>query len=155
MGICRSSTYWYWPMSTPDPKKNCTTKIFGKEEELQFIEEGNLKKTCSACVCMTWQHLHYFREKHCRTLLSCHVYRRLIHHGHHLISGCHLRRLLRERDRLVVRGILTPWLDKFVYEAPNIIFDECIGFINIMSFIDEYGIGICSWLFFSPPQMDL
>ena len=98
MGICRSPTYWCWSMSTTISKETCTDQTFCKEEELQFHEKGILKKTCSACVCMTWQHFHCSSDKHCRTLLSCYVHRRLLPRGDHLISRCHLWKLQRERE---------------------------------------------------------
>ena len=98
MGICRSPTYWNWSMSTTHPKETCTDQIFGQEEEWQFLEKGILEKTCSACVCMTCQHFNYSSDKHCRTILSCHVHRRLIPHGDHLISRCHLWIQPRERE---------------------------------------------------------
>ena len=98
MGICRSPTYWNWSMSTTHPKEICTDQIFGQEEEWQFLEKGILKKTCSACVCMTCQHFNYSSEKHFRTILSCHVHRRLILHGNHLISRCLLWMRQREKE---------------------------------------------------------
>ena len=70
------------------PKKTYTDQIIDQEEELQFLEKGILKKTCSACVCMICQHFNYSSDKHCRTILSCHFHRRLIPHGDHLISRC-------------------------------------------------------------------
>ena len=90
MGICCSSAYWYWSMSTPHPKETCTAQIFDQEEQWQFLAKGILKKTCSARVCMTCQHFNYSSDKHCRTILSCHVHCRLIPHGEHLISRCPL-----------------------------------------------------------------
>ena len=88
MGICRSATYWYWTMSTTRSEEAYTDQIFDQEEEWQFLEKGILKKTCSACVCMTCQHFNYFSDMHCRIILSCHVHRRLIPQGDHLISRC-------------------------------------------------------------------
>jgi len=97
MGICRSATYWYWTMSTTRSEEAYTDQIFDQEEEWQFLEKGILKKTCSARVCMTCQHFNYSSDKHCRTILSCHVHRRLIPHGDHLISRCYL--WIRQRER--------------------------------------------------------
>ena len=91
MGICRSSTYWYWTMSTTRSEEALTDQIFDQEEEeWKLLEKGLLKKTCSARVCMTCHYFNYFSDRHCRTILSCHVHRRLIPHGDHLISRCHL-----------------------------------------------------------------
>ena len=98
MGICRSPTYWNWSMSTTHPKETCTYQIFAPEEEWQFFEKGNLKKTCSARVCVTCQHFNCSSDKHCRTLPFCHVHRRLIPHGDHLVSTCHLWMRQRERE---------------------------------------------------------
>ena len=98
MGICRSSTYWYWTMSTTRSEETRTDQIFDQEEEeWKFLEKGLLKKTCSARVCMTCHYFNYFSDRHCRTILSCHVHRRLIPHGDHLISRCHL--WIRQRKR--------------------------------------------------------
>jgi len=44
MDICRSPAYWYWSMSTPHPQETCTDQIFDKEEGLQLLEKGILKK---------------------------------------------------------------------------------------------------------------
>ena len=91
MGICRSATYWYWTMSTTRSEEALTDQIFDQEEEeWKLLEKGLLKKTCSARVCMTCHYFNYFSDRHCRTILSCHVHRRLIPHGDHLISRCHL-----------------------------------------------------------------
>ena len=98
MGICHGPTYWNWSMSTTHPKETFTDQIFGQEEECQFLEKGILKKTCSACVCMTCQHFNYSSDKHCRTNLSCLVHRRLIPHGDHLISRCLLWMRQREKE---------------------------------------------------------
>ena len=85
-------------MSTTHAKETCNDQIFGQEEEWQFLKKGILKKTCSACVCMTCQHFNYASDKHCRTILSCHVHRRLIPHGDHLISRCLLWMRQREKE---------------------------------------------------------
>ena len=98
MGICRSATYWYWTMSTTRSEEAYTDQIFDQEEEWQFLEKGILEKTCSARVCLTCQHFNYSIDKHCRTILSCHVYRRLIHHRDHLILYC--QHLMLQRERL-------------------------------------------------------
>ena len=98
MGICRSATYWYWTMSTTRSEEALTDQIFDQEEEeWKFLEKGLLKKTCSARVCMTCHYFNYSSDRHCRTILSCHVHRRLIPHGDHLISRCHL--WIRQRER--------------------------------------------------------
>ena len=44
-------------MSTTHPKETYAEQFFGQEEEWQFLEKEILKKTCSACVCMTCQYL--------------------------------------------------------------------------------------------------
>ena len=116
MGLCCSPTYWNWSMSTTHPKETCTDQIIGKEKEWQFLEKGILQKTCSANVCMTCQQLNYSSDKNCRTIPSCHVHRRLIPHWDHLISRCHLWKQQRERDWLVSRGSLTPWIVQLVYK---------------------------------------
>tara|TARA_B100001250_G_scaffold375049_1_gene362352 strand:- start:137 stop:439 length:303 start_codon:yes stop_codon:yes gene_type:complete len=96
MGICRSSTYWHWSISTPGSKEIFTDRIFYQSEEWQFFEKAILEKICSARVCMTCQHFDFFNDKQCRTLLFFHVHRRLISHGDHLISRCHLLILQQE-----------------------------------------------------------
>ena len=60
MGICRSSTYWYWTMSTTRSEEALTDQIFDQEEEeWKLLEKGLLKKTCSARVCMTCHYFNY------------------------------------------------------------------------------------------------
>ena len=113
MGISRSETYWYWSMSTTRSQETFTDQIFDQKEELQFLEKGILQKTCSARVCMTCQHFNYSNDKHCRTILSCHVHLRLIPHGDHFNSRWHLWIRQRERDWLVSIGSLRCWLDQF------------------------------------------
>tara|TARA_B100000945_G_scaffold253773_1_gene210837 strand:- start:209 stop:529 length:321 start_codon:yes stop_codon:yes gene_type:complete len=98
MGICRSPAYWHWPMLTPDPKETCTEQLFDQEEEIQFLKKGILEKTRSARVCMTCHHFNYPSDKNYRKFLSCHVHARLIPHGDHLISRCHLWMRQREKE---------------------------------------------------------
>ena len=141
MGICRSSAYWYWSMSRPYSKETCTDKIFDQEEEWQFLEKGILKKTCSARICMTCQHFNFSSAIHCRTIVSCHVHRRLMPPGDHLISRCHLWMRQLERDWLVSRGNLTVWLDR---KNSFVIFDHCM---SVMTFIDNKVFCINLWIF--------
>ena len=98
MGIWRSPTYWNWPMSTTHFNETCTDQILGQEKNWKFFQKGILKKTCSACVCMTWQHFCYSSDKHCGTILLCHVHRRLILLGDPWISSFLLCLLQREKE---------------------------------------------------------
>ena len=59
-----------------------------QEESSEFLEEGILKMSRSACVCMTCQHFRYLCDKHYHTLLACRVHQRLIPQGSHLTCRC-------------------------------------------------------------------
>ncbi|WP_320674929.1 galactose oxidase [Prochlorococcus sp. MIT 1341] len=77
-------------MSPYRTQKVLQKKSYPKEEVWEYLEEGSLKKSRSACVCMTCQHFGYSCDKHCRTLLTCRIRERLIPHGEHLNSRCPL-----------------------------------------------------------------
>ena len=78
--------------------KALSEKTFKEEAEWDHLEYGTLKKSRSACVCITCQHFNYCCDKHCRTLLTCHVQQRLIPHGEHLTSRCPLWQRRLEKD---------------------------------------------------------
>ena len=77
-------------MSTYQTKKNQLKKRYSEKENWDFIEEGLLNKTRSACVCITCQHFEHYCDKNYRTMLTCQVQQRLIPHGGHLTSRCPL-----------------------------------------------------------------
>ena len=80
------------------PPKVLPKKRYPEEEQWEYLEEGSLKKSRSACVCMTCQHFNYCCDKHCHTLLTYHVRQRLIPHGEHLTSRCPLWMPRREKE---------------------------------------------------------
>ncbi len=65
-------------------------KWYQEEDEWNYLEEGFLKKACSACVCITCNHFGFSYDKQGRTLLLCHMSEKLIPHGEHLYRSCHL-----------------------------------------------------------------
>nr|WP_269614455.1 galactose oxidase [Prochlorococcus marinus] len=69
-------------------KKVLPQKRYNPAEEWDYLEEDTLKHTRSASVCMTCQHFNYCCDRHCRTILTCHLHQRLIPHGDHLTSKC-------------------------------------------------------------------
>ena len=99
------------------PKKTYTNSICDKEKELQFLEDWILKNACSARVCLTYQHLHSSSDIHCITLFLCHINRRLVPHGDHLISSCHLIILQPKRDWSVSRVNLTSLIDRLFWSV--------------------------------------
>ena len=85
MGICRSPAYWYWSMSTSKAQKNYTDEIFRRKKEREFFEEGILKKTRTASVCLTCQHFNYRLDSNLRVLLASHLQQLLTSHVDYLI----------------------------------------------------------------------
>ena len=83
-----SRTYWIKAMSSYRTQKVLPQKRYNSEEEWDYLEEDTLKHTRSASVCMTCQHFNYCCDRHCRTILTCHLHQRLIPHGDHLTSKC-------------------------------------------------------------------
>ena len=95
---CSGRTYWTRPMPAYPTQKVLPKKRYPEEEQWEYLEEGSLKKSRSACVCMTCQHFNYCCDKHCHTLLTCHIRQRLIPHGEHLTSRCPLWMPRREKE---------------------------------------------------------
>ena len=95
---CSSRPYWHKTMHAYRTQKVLRKKKYPEEEKWEYLEEGSLRKSRSACVCMTCQHFDYSCDKHCKTLLTCRMQQRLIPHGEHLNSRCPLwtRRIERE-----------------------------------------------------------
>ena len=83
-----SRTYWIKAMSSYRTQKVLPQKRYNPAEEWDYLEEDTLKHTRSASVCMTCQHFNYCCDRHCRTILTCHLHQRLIPHGEHLTSKC-------------------------------------------------------------------
>ena len=83
-----SRTYWIKAMSSYRTQKVLPQKRYNPAEEWDYLEEDTLKRTRSASVCMTCQHFNYCCDRHCRTILTCHLHQRLIPHGDHLTSKC-------------------------------------------------------------------
>ncbi|WP_269609283.1 galactose oxidase [Prochlorococcus marinus] len=75
-------------MSSYRTQKVLPQKRYNPAEEWDYLEEDTLKHTRSASVCMTCQHFNYCCDRHCRTILTCHLHQRLIPHGDHLTSKC-------------------------------------------------------------------
>ena len=73
-------------------------KAYPEAEGWEYVEDGCLKRSRSACVCMTCQHFDYSCDKYCRTLLTCRIQERLIPHGEHLNSRCPLWMRRIEKD---------------------------------------------------------
>ena len=95
---CSGRTYRNWSMPPYPAQKILPKKRYPEEEEWEYLEEGFLKKSRSACICMTCQHFNYCCDRHCHTLLTCHVRQRLILHGEHLTSRCPLWMPRREKE---------------------------------------------------------
>ncbi len=87
-----SCSFSYWNRSMPAyrAQKVLPKKAYAEEESWEYIEEDRLKRSRSACVCMTCEHFDYCCDKHCRTVLTCRIQQRLIPHGEHLNSRCPL-----------------------------------------------------------------
>ena len=150
MGLCRSPTYWYWSMSTPRSKEGCTYQIFDQEEEWKFLEKGILEKICSARVCMTCQHFNYSTDNHWRTHLSYHVHRRLIPHGDHLVSCCHLWMLQREKGIGWCSEVV--WDSEWINFCLRLLYRSLIG-ISVVTFIDYQRFCIIFWIISCIPVM--
>ncbi len=67
-------------------------KRYAEEEGWDYLEEGTLKMSRTAFVCMTCAHFHYSFDKHCHSLLTCRAHACLIPQGSHLTSRCTLWR---------------------------------------------------------------
>ena len=93
-----SGSYWIGSMRKSQAKKAIPVKRFNEEAEWDYLDQGVLKKSRSACICITCQHFNYCCDKHCRTLLTCHIQERLIPHGEHLTSRCPLWQQRREKE---------------------------------------------------------
>ena len=63
-------------------------KRYPEEDGWNYLEEGTLKMSRSARVCLTCAHFRYSCDKHCHTLLTCRAHSRLIPQGSHLTSRC-------------------------------------------------------------------
>ncbi|QNG26113.1 hypothetical protein [Synechococcus sp. HK01-R] len=59
-------------------------------EDWDFIEQGELRSSRCASVCITCQHFRYSCDQHCRTLLACGLRQRLLPQGDHLTRTCSL-----------------------------------------------------------------
>ncbi|KGG16121.1 MULTISPECIES: galactose oxidase [unclassified Prochlorococcus] len=74
--------------------KSSAQKVLPKKryeaEGWDYLEEGTLKLSRSACVCMTCVHFRYSCNTRCHTLLTCRAHTRLIPQGAHLTSKCPL-----------------------------------------------------------------
>ena len=65
-------------------------KLTSEEESWEYIDKRKLKRSFSACVCMTCHYFDYSCDQHCRTLLICKIQEKLIPNGNHLIMRCPL-----------------------------------------------------------------
>ena len=63
-------------------------KRYAEEEGWDYIEEGTLKLSRSARVCMTCVHFRYSCDKYYHTLLTCNAHHLLIPQGTQLTSKC-------------------------------------------------------------------
>ena len=93
-----SRTYWIKAMSSYRTQKVLPQKRYSPAEEWDYLEEDTLKHTRSASVCITCQHFNHCCDRHCRTLLTCHIQQRLIPHGDHLTSRCPLWMPIRKKE---------------------------------------------------------
>ena len=75
-------------MFTHSTQKVLPKKRYAEEDGWEYLEEGTLKMSRSARVCMTCVHFRYSCDKHCHTLLTCRAHSRLIPQGSHLTSRC-------------------------------------------------------------------
>jgi len=75
-------------MSKSSAQKVLPKERYLQEENSDYLEEGTLKMSRSARVCMTCVHFRYSCDKHCHTLLTCRAHARLIPQGSHLTSRC-------------------------------------------------------------------
>ena len=71
-------------------QKAIPKKRYAEEEKWDYLEEGKLKLSRSARVCMTCVYFRYSCDKHCHTLLTCRAHHCLIPQGAHLTSKCDL-----------------------------------------------------------------
>jgi len=71
-------------------KKNLPKKQYPAEDNWDYLEEGTLEMSRSACVCMTCVYFRYSCDRYSRTLLACNAHVRLIPQGAHLTSRCPL-----------------------------------------------------------------
>ena len=83
-----SRTNWIKTMSSYRAKKNLPKKRYNPAEESVYFEEDTLKHTRSIIFCMTCQHFNYCCDRHCRTVLTSHLYQLLLSHGDHQVSKC-------------------------------------------------------------------
>ena len=67
-------------------------------EEWGFIDDAELQGWKGACICMTCQHFSYATDRHCHTLLTCSLQRRLVPHGEHLTKKCRNWMVRREQE---------------------------------------------------------
>ena len=98
LALCRLSSVWLEfgssknyctkAMSSYQTQKVLPEKRYKPAEEWDYLEKNILTHTSSASVCMTCQHFNYWCDRHCRTILTCHLHQRLIPHGEHLTSKC-------------------------------------------------------------------
>lgn len=56
----------------------------------EYLEEGDLKRSRSACVCLTCIFFSYSCDEKNHTFLSCSAHQRLIPQGQHLTRRCPL-----------------------------------------------------------------
>ncbi|WP_072013249.1 MULTISPECIES: galactose oxidase [Prochlorococcus] len=67
------------------PNKKCA-----EEEGWGYLEEGTLRMSRSACVCMTCQYFGYACDMYSKSLLTCRAHHKLIPQGSHLTCRCPL-----------------------------------------------------------------
>ncbi len=70
------------------PQKRPSIQNIQKKKQWEFLEEGSLRSSCSACVFMTSQYFDYYWDVHWRTFLACLIRKRLIPDGEHLTRKC-------------------------------------------------------------------
>ena len=85
---CSSPTNRTKAMFKSSAQKVLPKKRYSEEGGWDYLEEGTLKLSRSARVCMTCVHFHFSCDKHCHTLLTCRAHARLIPQGSHLTSRC-------------------------------------------------------------------
>ena len=77
-------------MSTNSTQETCSDESFHQGEEWKYFEEGILKKTRTAGVCVICQHFNYLLDMNCITHLFCYFHQHLIPRGDLLTSHYNL-----------------------------------------------------------------
>ena len=89
---------FFLPGRLPETWSRINEPLKGVMAEGGWDYAEGLKQTKTARVCMTCQHFSCATDRHCHTLLTCSLQRRLVPHGERLTKKCRNWMVRREQE---------------------------------------------------------